>query len=803
MEAEGFDNSQTKKRKKGFSRKLNAGQKVEVRSLEVGFEGSWHPATVLQCEKLKRRVIYDSVLDDNGVDYLEEVVSVSKALDGDVEKANFYERGIIRPVPPLVDFQKADLRFGLCVDVNHEEAWWEGVIFDHYNGMTKRNVFFPDLGDEIQAEMHQMRITQDWDEVTEEWGRRGKWVFLELVEEQKGKLFVAVSAKQIWYDVRIKREFEMIREWTCNVEYLWRKMVVEVVNDYLSVMVKEVISALNLPGSLLNEAQEPESAEAVAGVDLNTTLPDKETHVKEILPEFLKEIGPNGGACEVVSVRTLGEGKITRDGIKCNCCMKIFSFVGFENHVGGSSTCRPSASIFLEDGRSLLDCQIEMMQDHNTRETSGKSLSELSIAENDYICSVCHYGGELILCDKCPSSFHKTCLGLEEIPDGDWFCPSCRCGICGQSKIDGDEVGHSLTCIQCEHRYHVWCLKDGAVDISGYRGNCFCGKDCEKIYEGLHKLLGKPISVGADKLTWTLVKFIDPDHCDIGSIKSDLLAESYSKLNLALSVMHECFKPLKESLTSRDLVEDVIFSKWSELNRLNFQGFYTVLLERNEELISVATVRVYGKKVAEVPLVGTRLQYRRHGMCHILINELEKKLTQLGVERLVLPAVPSVLETWTGSFGFAKMTNFERSQFLDYTFLDFQGTIMCQKLLTNIPPRDLVLLIDNYLSLCHTKRIITLMFSFAESQPKCDVYQVEEIDEGRIVDQQIESCACDNGHAIGAIDPITVVEQPSSGNQECQNETSRSQGSVDKQVDPYKFFYTRRKRKKTCEEESR
>ena len=34
--------------------------------------------------------------------------------------------------------------------------------------------------------------------------------------------------------------------------------------------------------------------------------------------------------------------------------------------------------------------------------------------------------------------------------------------------------------------------------------------------------------------------------------------------------------------------------------------------------------RVYGKKVAEIPLVGTRLQYRRHGMCRILMDELEK-----------------------------------------------------------------------------------------------------------------------------------------------------------------------------------
>lgn len=34
--------------------------------------------------------------------------------------------------------------------------------------------------------------------------------------------------------------------------------------------------------------------------------------------------------------------------------------------------------------------------------------------------------------------------------------------------------------------------------------------------------------------------------------------------------------------------------------------------------------RIRGKKVAEVPLVGTRFQFRRLGMCHAVMNALEK-----------------------------------------------------------------------------------------------------------------------------------------------------------------------------------
>lgn len=117
-----------------------------------------------------------------------------------------------------------------------------------------------------------------------------------------------------------------------------------------------------------------------------------------------------------------------------------------------------------------------------------------------------------------------------------------------------------------------------------------------------------------------------------------------------------------------------------------------------------------------MPLVATPFQYRRQGMCRLLLQELEKVvsldllfhvfclcgkwsnisivnmnatyfhlqlLTQLGIERLVLPAIPQLRETWEKSFGFLEMPLSERLQFLGYPFLAFQGTIMLHKFLKN------------------------------------------------------------------------------------------------------------------------
>ncbi|XP_047331063.1 uncharacterized protein LOC124934577 [Impatiens glandulifera] len=375
--------------------------------------------------------------------------------------------------------------------------------------------------------------------------------------------------------------------------------------------------------------------------------------------------------------RRLAEGMITREGIECACCGQVFTLSKFEAHAG-STIHRSDANIFLDDGRSLSECQSQLRDRIKLKSLMKKSKETMSYNINDSICSVCRIGGELILCDKCPSSYHITCLGLKVFPDGDWFCPSCLCGSCGRIKISEDakevENDNFLHCDQCQHKYHMECLKEMAYTNPGNvpMESCFCSKRCEEIFLGLRSRLGKRIPVG-ENLTWTLWKGV------YSNDSPDKEAENYCKLNVALNVMHECFKRVKNPETQRDLIEDVIFCRRSELNRLNFEGFFTVILEKNNELVSVANVRIHGEKVAEMPLVATGFQYRRSGMCRILINELEKMLMELGIQKIVIPAVPLVVNTWKSAFGFSEMTNQTKLMFLNHNFLDFEGTIMCEK----------------------------------------------------------------------------------------------------------------------------
>ncbi|KAE9586848.1 putative histone acetyltransferase chromatin regulator PHD family [Lupinus albus] len=333
-----------------------------------------------------------------------------------------------------------------------------------------------------------------------------------------------------------------------------------------------------------------------------------------------------------------------------------------------------------EDGRSLMDSQKEALVSQNNDFPKQGIIDNSYQDQSDNICSICQDDGEVMLCDNCPSVFHYTCLGLEKVPDGDWFCPSCCCKLCNRTKCredcEADHVDNSvLCCYQCERKQHIGCLKSlGFTKMKVcVDENWLCNNDCENVFFTLQKLIGKAIPVKGKNLTLTFLK---------KTIKNDVHNSDNQierKLRVALGVMHECFDPMIDASTGRDIVADVIFSRGSELNRLNFKGFYTVILERNNEVISVATMRIYGQRVAEVPLVATRSQFRRQGMCRILMNGIENLLNQFGVKSLVLPSAHGMVETWIDSFGFARMSCADKYQLRGYTFLDFQDSTMCHK----------------------------------------------------------------------------------------------------------------------------
>ncbi|KAG6383977.1 hypothetical protein SASPL_156230 [Salvia splendens] len=1115
---------------------------ILVRSFEDGGFGSWHPGKVIGCKELVRVVEYDHLLCVDGPAKLVEEVKVTPAIDGfldeEIQRPGEY-RGLIRPCPetPTLGLVGArTLQYGACVDLFHGDAWWEGVVFDNKEGCERRRIFFPDLGDEVEGKVDDLRFSKDWDEVTEKWRLRGNWLFLELLEEYEQEYPRLVSVQQIWYEVRTKDDFKNLGEWTSSKRDVWKQLLSQVLYDNIKHAVENLF--MNLPcksakkqgqtslkflekdfESIL-KSEEPfrsslaatapfedlqSNDEGIPQTDVNLgsnnqvqieddqvrvsvsptdeqvlspdpdadsgngsssydeshslklrqgrrksstkirrlnwqsavpqlipgpqQCPDAIDSYKEYLsgkgtapkgtapnglsldvskhllylgwkiefrrtcmgnsnrkcyispngktfhslPEVFKKFhsdfeleptshvtmhpnykiasymssyeetpsppgksqasrnlfklpcitdekfeieskycpkavrdycslasksaegklkgmearkhlsalgwsfyhhnkGPYGweiryrsptgkmfysllsacrwcvkaGAltstdpsramgrvinrdfinnydgdlstskshlprmaddstvstqlndmpmsegfvrsikCEAHKTRMsrkkrrklesdclevslaspkrgrksnasmslrgdlnadsltpvrqsskrvseeaassshqtprtilswlidnnvvlprakvhycsskngprIAEGRISREGIKCSCCGGIFTLSNFEAHVG-SSDRRPSANIYLEDGMSLLECQLQLKLRYISRNSRLERQPKAAQhhRKSDDICSVCHYGGDLLLCDLCPSSFHTQCVGLKEVPEGDWFCPSCCCQICNKSRSDsGNKLAKDtsfLTCCQCERRYHAECLTNEGDTQCRSKGDLFCQDTCRQIFDGLNGILGKKIPVGTENMTWTLVKYMESNISkNVATYDDESSVENYSKLNVALSVMHECFEPVKEPRTRRDLMEDIIFNRRSDLNRLNFQGFYTVILEKNDELISAASVRIYGKTVAEVPLVATRFQYRRLGMCRILMNELEKQLAQLGVERLLLPAVPSVLNTWISSFGFSMMDESERLNFLVYTFLDFQGTIFCQKMLKSDLPAE-------------------------------------------------------------------------------------------------------------------
>ncbi|WVZ24922.1 hypothetical protein V8G54_003466 [Vigna mungo] len=380
-------------------------------------------------------------------------------------------------------------------------------------------------------------------------------------------------------------------------------------------------------------------------------------------------------------------GRITRGGILCSCCQEEISMWTFENHAG-STLRQPYKHIYIHRKRKTLrKCLIDVWQ--HAREQKRRRMflfvpKETDVDQDDDVCSVCGDGGDLICCDRCPSTYHLSCINIETVPQNDWFCPYCVCKYCGLvvdlvvEKKRYYEKKEGFKCSQCDKKYHWECFEKYEKDSSKQTkpSRSYCGRGCQGIYAKMGVYLGIRKDYSA-KYSWRVIRVMEtyknnPEYMN-------LFLENNSKVAVTWMLMNEAFEKITDRKTGINVVRSIVYSCKSNLSRIDFSRFYMFVLEEDDAIIAAASIRFHGSGIAEMPLIATEVTRRGQGVCKELMRVIESFLCNLKVKNLIIPSAVETCDMWKRKYNFTEVSEELKKEISSYKIVMFPGAVRLYK----------------------------------------------------------------------------------------------------------------------------
>lgn len=178
-----------------------------------------------------------------------------------------------------------------------------------------------------------------------------------------------------------------------------------------------------------------------------------------------------------------------------------------------------------------------------------------------------------------------------------------------------------MLCDQCEN---VGCLRDsGFCDLKELpRDKWFCCDDCNRIHVALQNL----VLVGAEMIPASVSYAIHRKHVEKGftdGVSNDVQWQILSRrsrypehlpvLSRAAAIFRECFDPIVAT-SSCDLIPVMVCGR--NISGQEFGGMYCVVLIV-KSVVSAGLLRIFGREVAELPLVATSRENQGEHCFHV------------------------------------------------------------------------------------------------------------------------------------------------------------------------------------------